>query len=556
MPETTTITNPILPGFNPDPSVCRVGDDYYVATSTFEWFPGIQIHHSRDLRQWQLVHRPLDRAALVNMLGCPDSCGVWAPCLSYAGGRFFLAYTDVKRFDGNFKDTHNYLTTSESIEGPWSDPVYLNSSGFDPSFFHDDDGRTWYVNMVWDHRPNVSRFRGIVLQEYLPDRQSLSGEPRLIFEGTELDCTEAPHLYKRNGWYYLMTAEGGTGYDHAITMARSRNIDGPYEVDPRGSVVTCRDDPDWPLQRAGHGDIVETPDGDLYLYLLTSRPLPGTRLSPLGRETSIQKLEYTQDEWFRLEDGGVLPQIETEITAASPVEEGTTEIERDDFDSDSLDSVYQWLRSPWPEEFMSLSDRPGHLRLYGMESPGSLYRQALIARRQTAFKVDAETRLEFEPESFQQLAGLIVYYNSNKFHYLFVSHEPGLGRYLSIMSAEADPSRDVTYPLAERVPLPDQCPVGLRATIDGADLRFSWSVDDEVWQELPVTLDMSFLADETGRDTAPYFTGTFIGLCCNDLTGMRRPADFEYFSVVNEAAQSIGSEPDIGERFAAGRGGQ
>ncbi len=532
MPQTRTITNPILPGFNPDPSICRVGDDYYIATSTFEWYPGVQIHHSRDLCRWRLIHRPLDRAELLNMQGCPDSCGVWAPCLTYANGRFYLAYTDVKRFDGNFKDTHNYLTTSENIDGPWSDPVYLNSSGFDPSFFHDDDGRIWYVNMVWDHRPDVSRFRGIVLQEYLPDRRLLTGKSKLIFEGTELDCTEAPHIYKRNGWYYLMTAEGGTGYDHAITMARSRKIDGPYSVDPDGPVVTCRNDPDWPLQRSGHGDIVETPAGDLYLVLLTSRPLPGTRLSPLGRETSIQKLEYTSDEWFRLEGGGVLPQLEVEVAVGTPSEDVPAEITHDDFETGALDSVYQWLRTPSPEEFMSLTDRPGHLRLYGMESPGSLYRQALIARRQTAFSLEAETRMEFAPNNFQQLAGLIVYYNSTKFHYLFVSYERGVGRYLSIMSAAADSSGDVTYPLVERVALPEQSTVGLRARIDGTNLRFSWSLDDDTFHELPAELDMAFLADETGRDTAPYFTGNFVGLCCNDLTGRRQPADFEFFSVV------------------------
>ena len=146
------IRNPILPGFNPDPSICRVGDDYYIATSTFEWYPGVQIHHSRDLVNWRLVTRPLDRAAQLDMRGNPDSGGVWAPCLSHADGRFWLVYTDVKRLDGNFKDAHNYIVTAPAIEGPWSDPTYVNSSGFDPSLFHDDDGRKWFVNMVWDHR--------------------------------------------------------------------------------------------------------------------------------------------------------------------------------------------------------------------------------------------------------------------------------------------------------------------------------------------------------------------------------------------------------------------
>ena len=171
------IRNPILKGFNPDPSICRVGDDYYIATSTFEWFPGVQIHHSRDLVNWRLVKRPLERASQLDMRGNPDSCGVWAPCLSHADGLFWLIYTDVKRLDGNFKDAHNYLVTAPAIAGPWSDPIYLNSSGFDPSLFHDDDGRKWLLNKQWKHatdsvggRPRGTAFDGILAQEYDPRR--------------------------------------------------------------------------------------------------------------------------------------------------------------------------------------------------------------------------------------------------------------------------------------------------------------------------------------------------------------------------------------------------
>ena len=205
------ITNPILPGFNPDPSIVRVGDDYYIATSTFEWYPGVQIHHSRDLKNWRLVSRPLNRADLLDMRGNPDSGGIWAPCLSWSDGLFHLVYTDVKRLDGNFKDSHNYLTTCATIDGDWSERVYLNSSGFDASMFHDEDGRKWLVNMIWDHRPWCNRFGGIYLQEYSVEKGALVGEMINIFRGSPLGLTEAPHLFKRDGWYYLLTAEGGTG---------------------------------------------------------------------------------------------------------------------------------------------------------------------------------------------------------------------------------------------------------------------------------------------------------------------------------------------------------
>ena len=530
------IRNPVLRGFNPDPSVCRVGDDYYLAVSTFEWYPGVQIYHSRDLENWRLVARPLNRASLLDMRGEPDSCGVWAPCLTYADGMFWLCYTDVKRFDGHFKDTHNFLTTCKAIDGEWSDPVYLNSSGFDPSLFHDDDGRKWYTNMVWDHRPGRSFFRGIVMQEYDATSRSLVGDAKQIFAGTDIDCTEAPHLYKRGGYYYLMTAEGGTGYGHCVTMARSRCIRGPYEADPEGPVVTARNDPDWPLQRAGHADVVQTPGGEWYLFHLCGRPLPDTRLCPLGRETAIQKVGWTEDGWLRLTSGGHLPEVDVEapgLERDEPVEVTAY----DDFESDELDPVYQWLRTPYPELFYSLRDRPGFLRLHGMESPGSLYHQALIARRQTDFVFQASTVVDFQPENFQQLAGLICYYNSSKFHYLYISTDEETGRHIGIMSCEADRSLAVTYPIQDApVQLPDEGLVWLRASADHAQLRFSWSSDGENWNEIPVVLDQGLLSDEAGLASGEQFTGAFVGLTCNDLTGARKHADFEFFSYYGKDA--------------------
>lgn len=524
--------NPVLRGFNPDPSICRVGDLYYLAVSTFEWYPGVLIYRSDDLANWELVARPLNRAGLLDMRGAPDSCGVWAPCLSHADGRFWLCYTNVRRFDGNFKDTHNYLTTCESIDGVWSDPVYLNSSGFDPSLFHDRDGRKWLTNMVWDHRPKRTFFYGIVLQEYAHEQNHLLGEPTRIFAGTELGFTEAPHLYRYGEYYYLMTAEGGTGYGHAVTMARSTQIDGEYEVDPEGPVLTARDDPEWPLQRNGHADFVETKDGDFVLVHLCGRPLEGTRRCPLGRETAIQRLTRTQEGWFRLENGGHLPDSSAEIMAdPSASEEDGHEAEREDFAAATLNTTFQWLRTPFPDRLFSLDERPGHLRLFGMESPGSLFEQSLVARRQTDFVFEASTAVDFEPENFQQMAGLICYYNSRKFHYLYVSWDDEFGKHLNIMSCEAARSLAAVFPINEqRIPITVAGPVWLRASVVRSELTFSWAMDGKNWKTIPVTLDQSLLSDEAGMDDAEQFTGAFVGMACNDLTGMRRPADFEFFS--------------------------
>ena len=531
------IENPILRGFNPDPSICRVGNDYYIATSTFEWYPGVQIHHSRDLKHWRLLTRPLRRATQLDLCGEPDSCGVWAPCLTWHDGLFYLVYTDVKRFDGNFKDTHNYLVTCESIDGDWSDPVYLNSSGFDPSLFHDSDGRKWLLNMLWDHRPGSRFFGGILLQEYAPQQRCLVGEPINIFPGSPLGFTEAPHLYKRGDYYYLMTAEGGTGYDHGVTLARSKHIAGPYELDPEGSVISARDFPDNPLQRTGHGDLVETASGELYHVFLCSRPLPdltdeARRRSPLGRETAIEKVTWSDAGWLRLTGGGQLPSLQVSAPGVAQ-HPWPRPAAKDDFDSGELAIDFQWLRTPRPEQFFSLDERPGYLRLKGRESLGSWYTQALIARRQQAFSLTAVTKIEFEPRHFQQMAGLVSYYNASKYHYLYISRDEQLGKHLGIMSCEGDPGLASVFPLQQqRIQLPDKQAVYLRAEIDHRQLVFSWSLDQSLWQQVPVVLDNSLISDEAGRGEGASFTGAFIGMCCQDLAGTGLPADFDFFEYI------------------------
>src|SRR6478752_4708052 len=315
MPE---IQNPILKGFNPDPSILRVGEDYYIATSTFEWFPGVQIHHSKDLKNWRLLTRPLRRASQLNMLGDPDSCGIWAPCLRHYDGTFYLIYTDVKRYGRtsspgqqgvSLRDTHNYLVTCDTIDGEWSEPIFLNSSGFDPSIFRDDDGRFHVANMLWDHRPGHNRFGGIVLQEYSPQEKRLVSERELIFTGTDIGFTEAPHIHKRNGFYYLITAEGGTGWGHAVTIARSRKINGPYELHPHKYLVTSRERPDAALQRAGHADIADDATGTTWLVHLCGRPLRNRGRCTLGRETAIQKLVWRDDGWPYLDAEDNAPRI-------------------------------------------------------------------------------------------------------------------------------------------------------------------------------------------------------------------------------------------------------
>ncbi|MBL9166183.1 MAG: glycoside hydrolase family 43 protein [Verrucomicrobiales bacterium] len=534
------ITNPILSGFNPDPSILRVGDDYYIATSTFEWFPGVQIHHSRDLVHWRLLTRPLRRASQLDMLGDPDSCGVWAPCLSYADGLFWLIYTDVKRFGrasvagasgSSMRDFHNYLVTCPTIDGDWSDPVYLNSSGFDPSLFHEDNGRKYLLNMLWDHRPGHNRFAGIVLQEYSVTERRLIGERVNIFKGTELGFTEAPHLYKRDGWYYLLTAEGGTNWNHAVTMARSRTLTGPYELHPDTYILSARQRPDCELQRAGHASLVETQTGETYLAYLVGRPLRNRGRCTLGRETAIQKMAWGEDGWLRTLDGQGIPSIKTPAPALPP-QPFPSGLVREHFDTPNLPLDFQWPRTPYPEEIFSLTARPGFLRLFGRETLGSLYRQALVARRQQSHCFSASTVIEFEPDHFQQLAGLICYYNSTKFHYLYLSHDEAIGKHLRVMSCAPDSMQAdaFTPPIA----IPAGKPVHLRVEVDFERMRLGYRVDarDADWRWLPQQFDASILSDECLAPGQAHFTGAFVGMACQDISGMRRPADFDFFEYV------------------------
>ena len=366
-----------------------------------------------------------------------------------------------------------------------------------------------------------------------------------IFKGTPLGFTEAPHLYQRNGWYYLLTAEGGTGWGHAVTMARSRNLTGPYELHPDTYILSARHRPDAELQRAGHADLVETQNGETYMVYLCGRPLRNRGRCTLGRETAIQKMVWGSDDWLRTLDGQGIPTLETPAPtsaarlatsagAATQTDDGlgspSTTTCRYDFDEPQLPLDFQWLRTPWPDEIFSLTERPGYLRLFGRETIGSWFRQSLVARRQQSHCFSATTVVEFEPEHFQQLAGLVCYYNSAKFHYLHISHDETLGKHLRVMSCLPDSHSDRCLHAAHSR-FPPASPCSLRVEVDYERLHFAYRVEgvDNDWRWLPQQFDASILSDEATAPGLPNFTGAFVGMACQDLAGTRRPADFDFF---------------------------
>ena len=543
------ITNPILPGFHADPSICRVPgadgvDDYYIATSTFEWWPAVRIHHSRDLKHWRHHSYAVTRTSQLDLLGHPDSAGVWAPCLSYADGRFWLIYSDVRSLYGAYKDVHNHLVTAPSIEGPWSEPIDLNSSGFDPSLFHDDDGRHWLLNQQWIHQPGKHNFNGILLQEYDAQAGRLVGPVKNIYAGTPLGVVEGPHLYRRNGWYYLLTAEGGTFYEHAVTLARSRRIDGPYETLPGNPLLTAWQQPTDGLQRSGHASLVQTARGDWYLAHLSGRPLEwsgphaGAQNGvyrnlhcPLGRETSLQRIVWRDDDWPELDGGGNAPRLRV-ADSGLPEHPFPAEPARDDFDASTLNPHLNSLRVPVDESWLSLTERPGWLRLKGRESLMSTFEQSLVARRQQHFNCRADTRVDFVPEHFQQMAGLVAYYNTSNHAYLHISRDVDSGQ--RVLRRTVHRRGALTEPVAPAL-LADG-PVDLAVEFRHDRYQFQYRQGSAAWQDLGPLLDTAMLSDEyathfEGEFARSFgFTGNFIGLACQDLAGTRLAADFDHFS--------------------------
>lgn len=522
----TTVRNPVLPGFNPDPCIIRVGEYYYLATSTFEWFPGVRIHRSKDLAQWDLIGHALTRRDQINLRGAPDSGGVWAPGLSYSNGLFWLVYSDVKAHRGPFKDVTNYLATASDPAGPWSEPVTLNRSGFDPSLFHDTDGRKWLVNQVWKALPLSEAFAGIALQEYSVSEKRLIGTPVNIFRGSSLGLTEGPHLYRKDGYYYLVTAEGGTEWNHAVTVARSRSITGPYELSPHHPLLTSAHNSRLELQKAGHGSLVQTPAGSWYLAHLCSRHGQRRRCI-LGRETAIQQVVWPDGEWPKIANGRGEP--EATFTIEGQSEGSASRDVRDDFDALELNKFWNTLREPADNSWLSLEERQGFLRLRGRNWLQCLFDQSLIGLRIVHAACDVSTRLEFEPKSFQQSAGLTLYYNTANFYYLYLTRLSSGSLALRLIASDDQNCREiVTLPVSEEV----KAGVELSARLTGENLQFFAAIGSKAKQPVGPSLDASILSDDYCAEgkAGLAFTGTYAALCAQNASGQDVPADFDWFS--------------------------
>ena len=546
------LKNPILPGFNPDPCICKAGDDYYMAVSTFEWMPGIPVYHSKDLKNWELYTHVLTDDETVDLKKLPSAKGIWAPCLTYCEEEelFYVVYGVMNSMNARYFDVDNYVITAKDIKGPWSEPVYLHSSGFDASMLHDDDGRKWIVSLDWETRAGYEKPGAICLVEYSPEKKETIGYPKRIWHGgTDRGCIEAPHLYKRNGYYYIMCAEGGTGYGHSVTMGRSKNVWGPYEKDPLNPIVTSipgdfneRHDPDHLkpkyfnpdsiLQKSGHGSYIENELGEVYLVHLTSRPFVPELRCTLGRETAMQKMKWTEDGWLRMADGSNLAKeyFEPSKLPEVPVKQIP---DFDDFDDETLGIQYYAPRI-MPQRFVDLKSRPGYLRMRGQESRTSLNKVSILARKLTSVHATVTTKMDFKPEVHQHSAGLIMYYDNMNYINLRKYYSETLGQSaLSIIHLE---NGEKTEFLNTRIPV-DDVPIYLRLHIDGRKSYFEWSYDGKDYLAIGKVFDTTKFSDEYCKYGE--FTGTFVGITCADRVKHQHYADFDFFEYIADEIKDV-----------------
>jgi len=540
------IKNPILPGFHPDPSIIRVSEDFYLVTSTFEWMPGIPLYHSKDLIHWQHVDNLLKGKRQIDMTGERPSRGVWAPALSYdeKTGRFYLIYSNVHNQTKSFFDVDNFLIWTDDIlggEAAWSDPIYINSSGFDPSLFIDDDGSYWIVNKDRDFRPENIDKRAIVVQQYDWETKSLVGEPTIISRGvTERRFVEGAHIYKKDGYYYLMAAEGGTGYGHAVTLARSTKITGSYEASPYGVIITSQPkefiatektsfmmqeqyNPEAGLQKSGHGSLVSTSSGEWYITHLCGRPVMPQMACILGRETSIQKMAWTDDGWLRMADGSNLAKLEVEPPNL-PMHPFPVESPICDFDEEKLPLYWCTPRNEITPDWADLKTRPGYLCLRGRESMSSYYRVSLLARRLTSVNAEATTLLEYSPTHYHHLAGITCFYDAESHFALYKTYdEVKKQEILAAYKFEQNMMSVINKP----IPLEKGQPLYLRMKVEMDKLHLQYSVDGQSYTIFSEPQDITILSDEYSK--CGWFTGTFIGVFAQDTHTQSKWAAFDWF---------------------------
>jgi len=452
----TTYTNPILNGGYPDPSICFDGDYFVLVNSTFEYFPGLPIHRSKDLVNWELVghglHRKSQVTGQVNLLDVQSDGGIHAPSIRCHNGKYYIITTNVYSPAEAGADTQfvNFVLTADNIEGPWSEPLVLDGApGIDPDIIFDDDGKVWYVGTHSPEKPNFPGEGEIWLQQIDTQRWRLTGERHFLWRGA---CggvwAEGPHIYKRKGFYYLMIAEGGTSFNHAVTIAVSDSITGPYQANPRNPILSTRHlSYDYWVNSVGHADLIQLPDDRWYMVALGIRG-DLKRRSNMGRETHLIPVVWEQEPFWWQEvkyEWPVVAPLTGRVERQWPLPfEGRQQYRNlsfnDDFDSTSLGLAWNFRRYPVSNSY-SLHARRGYLRLYAM--PGVIAergRASLLGIRQTESDFIYQVHMDFSPQQNDIEAGVNLFQKDNNYLSFVVSKSAGTIVLKSVVSL---PENDV-----------------------------------------------------------------------------------------------------------------
>jgi xylan 1,4-beta-xylosidase len=514
--------NPIIPGCYADPSVCRVGEDYYLVTSSFEYFPGIPLFHSKDLVHWRQLGHVLVRPSQLNLDGTPCSRGIYAATIRYHAGVYYVITTFVESATGARR---NFYVTATDPSGPWSDPIWITDApGIDPSLFFDEDG-TCYVmaNRMPPEGQQYPKHMEIWLQELDVSNGRLIGPKYSLWDGAlkQIHAQEAPHMYKLHGYYYLIIAEGGTGCTHSVTIARSTSITGPYENCKQNPILTHRHlGMNHPVTNIGHADIVQTQDGEWWMVCLGSRPYGGYYRN-LGRETFLVPFVW-ENGWPVVNPGKGIVELEMPRPSLSE-HRWPSQPACDHFDGEQLSFTWNFIRTP-RGDFWSLSERPGYLRLkLKPEALTDFVNPSFVGRRQQHIHFSSRTALEFVPNSANETAGLAILQNNDyQYRVEYTRNE----HWCVLRLVQRAAGTDIT--LAEHVVAPGGTALKLYLKVEaiGQDYSFYYATKAEDWKPLFEHADGTILS----VDVAGGFSGTYLGLfASSNGKASSNHADFDYF---------------------------
>ncbi|TXG39123.1 glycoside hydrolase family 43 protein [Seonamhaeicola maritimus] len=517
-----TFKNPILSGFYPDPSICRVGDTYYMVNSSFEWYPGLPIHRSKDLVNWEKIGHGLHRPdQIVYKDGLRNSNGIFAPSIRYNNGTFYIICTMVGQ-KGNF------IIKATDPSGPWSDPMWIQDApGIDPSLFWDEDGRCYYTGagIVDRTKKEWPGKNGVWMQEINPDEGVLLGEKKQLTYGHASNArwAEGPHLYKIDGEYLLLIGEGGTGEYHAVTVFNSKSLWGPYIPNHANPVMTHRHlGKTYPIGQTGHADLVQTQNGDWWSVLLAKRRVEG--FITLARETFLAKVIMTQQESgvTPIYNPGIGLLVNSQERPDLPWTPVPEIVERDEFDNEQLGLEWNFLRSP---KYKWYTQKDSHLEMQlRPEMVTELSNPSYIAQRTRHHSYVAASKLSFKAKTENEKAGLVIYRrHGNNYQLLKTKNK------IVLIKVFQEGNKGDFEPRIVASASYNEKNVVLTAKVDGINVQFFYGNSEEELIPIGELQDYTIVSD----DVAQRFNGVYLGMYATssgDKT--KNKAFFDWFSLL------------------------